>query len=134
MRKFASLLDGLLYQPSRNGKLRLIADYFATTPDPDRGYGLAGLAGGRAIPSAKPALLRQLITARVDPVLFMYSRDYVGDLAETIALMWPGAPAGTGSAPLLWEVVTALNDPATDVGEQLARWLDSLDATARWAL
>ena len=32
-----------------------------------------------------------LIEARVDPVLFRLSYDFVGDLAETAALLWPDA-------------------------------------------
>ena len=35
MNKFAALLDALLFTPARLGKLRLIAEYFATTPDPE---------------------------------------------------------------------------------------------------
>ncbi|MGE4063023.1 MAG: cisplatin damage response ATP-dependent DNA ligase [Rhodospirillaceae bacterium] len=135
MKRFAQLLDGLLYQPGRNGKLRLIADYFDSAPDPDRGYGLAALAGTLDLPFAKPAMLRELITARTDPVLFLYSHDYVGDLAETIALMWP-RPAGgqPRPAPLLWEVVTGLGRSKLHAPKQIATWLDSLSATERWAL
>lgn len=135
MKRFAQLLEGLLYQPSRNGKLRLIADYFTTAPDPDRGYGLAALAGTLEIPFAKPALLRQLISERTDPTLFLYSYDYVGDLAETIALMWPGpADQQPQPAPLLWEVVTGLGASKVQVAKQIAAWLDCLTATERWAL
>ena len=36
MKRFAALLDRLSYEPSRNNKLRLMMDYFATTEDPDR--------------------------------------------------------------------------------------------------
>src|SRR5438477_11035023 len=108
MKAFAALLDHLIYQPSRNGKLRLLEDYFASTPDPDRGYGLAALAGTLDIPHAKPALLRDLIMARTDPALFAYSYDYVGDLAETIALMWPTPPNAQAASPRLGDIVTAL--------------------------
>jgi DNA modification methylase len=45
MESFARLLDALLYTPSRNAKLRLIADWLRATPDPDRGWGLAALTG-----------------------------------------------------------------------------------------
>jgi DNA ligase 1 len=135
MKRFAQLLDGLLYQPGRNGKLRLIADYFNTAPDPDRGYGLAALAGTLDLPFAKPAMLRQLIADRTDPTLFLYSHDYVGDLAETIALMWPKAAGQQPQpAPLLWEVVTSLGRSKLDAPRQISGWLDSLDATERWAL
>ena len=89
MRAFAALLDRLVLTPQRNVKLRLMTDYFRATPDPDRGYALAALTGDLDIPSVKPAMLRALVTARVDEVLFAYSYDYVGDLAETIALIWP---------------------------------------------
>src|SRR6185503_8494812 len=105
MQAFAALLDRLVLTPPRNAKLRLLRDYFRDTPDPDRGYALAALTGELDLPSVKPAMLRALVTARVDELLFWYSADYVGDFAETIALIWPppaaaavGAPAAVGAA------------------------------------
>ena len=99
MQAFATLLDRLVLTPQRNAKLRLMADYFRTTPDPDRGNALAALTGDLDIPSVKPAMLRALVTARVDETLFYYSYDYVGDLAETIALIWPANAAADIAAP-----------------------------------
>ncbi len=95
MNRFAALLDRLVLTPQRNVKLRLIADYLRETPDPDRGYALAALTGDLSIASVKPAMLRALITDRMDPILFGYSYDYVGDLAETIALAWPDTQVRT---------------------------------------
>src|SRR6218665_3638726 len=89
MRAFADLLDSLIYTRSRNAKLRLIGDYLRATPDPDRGWAMAALTGTLDLPAVKPALLRAMIEARVDPVLYAMSRDFVGDSAETIALLWP---------------------------------------------
>src|SRR5689334_12314032 len=89
MNRFAALLDRLSYEPSRNGKLRLITDYFRTVPDPDRGYALAALTGALSFQHAKAGIIRTLISERVDPELFAMSYDYVGDLSETVALMWP---------------------------------------------
>lgn len=89
MNRFAWLLDRLAYEPRRNGKLALIADYLRSTPDPDRGYALAAMTGGLVFRNAKPGLIRALIAERTDPVLFALSYDYVGDLSETVALMWP---------------------------------------------
>ena len=88
MEAFAALLDRLILTPSRNAKLRLLTDYFRATPDPDRGLALAALTGELDMPAVKPAMLRALVAERVDSVLFAYSYDYVGDLAETIALVW----------------------------------------------
>ena len=89
MNRFAELLDRLAYEPGRNNKLRLITAYFRETEDPDRGYALAALTGALSFKHAKPGLIRDLIADRTDPVLFALSYDYVGDLSETVALMWP---------------------------------------------
>lgn len=87
MHAFAQLLDSLIYTRSRNAKLKLIGDYLKATPDPDRGWAIAALTGDLDLPAVKPAVIRALIEERVDPVLFRMSRDYVGDTAETIALL-----------------------------------------------
>src|SRR5580700_7185262 len=89
MNRFAQLLDRLAYEPGRNNKLRLLTSYFREVEDPDRGYALAALTGALSFKHAKPGLIRDLITERTDPVLFALSYDYVGDLSETVALMWP---------------------------------------------
>src|SRR5205807_2150242 len=92
MNRFAELLDRLAYEPGRNNKLRLLTNYFREVEDPDRGYALAALTGALSFKHAKPGLIRDLIAVRTDPVLFALSYDYVGDLSETVALMWPKTP------------------------------------------
>src|SRR5882757_247318 len=92
MNRFAQLLDRLAYEPSRNAKLRLLTDYFRAVPDPDRGYALAAITGALSFRHAKAGVIRALIAERTDEVLFALSYDYVGDLSETIALMWPSSP------------------------------------------
>ena len=89
MNRFAQLLDRLAYEPSRNAKLRLLTEYFRIVPDPDRGYALAAITGALSFRHAKAGMIRALITERADEVLFALSYDYVGDLSETVALMWP---------------------------------------------
>src|SRR3954470_3039397 len=138
MNRFAELLDRLAYEPGRNNKLRLITNYFREVPDPDRGYALAALTGALSFKHAKPALIRDLIMSRTDPVLFALSHDYVGDFSETVALMWPKTPAqlhNNPPPPTLTEVVTTLRTLGkTELPAQLTRWLDELDETGRWAL
>jgi len=136
MTPFAHLLDSLVYMASRNGKLRLIADYVAHTPDPARGYALAALTGELSFAAAKPAAIRAMVEARVDPVLFAWSYDYVGDLAETAALIWPAAEGTGANRPpsLDWVVEQLAEAERGSVPRLLAGWLDQLDATARWAL
>jgi DNA ligase-1 len=184
MNRFAELLDRLTYEQGRNNKLRLMTDYFRSTADPERGWALAALTGGLSFPHAKPGLIRSLIAERTDPVLFELSYDYVGDLSETVALMWPptlaqrtpsqrtpsplvgeGWGGGSGGSPststLIAHLPTTTPDPSlqgggeqigqdkltlsaiietlstlgkTELPRQLARWLDALDETGRWAL
>ncbi len=140
MNRFAALLDRLGYEPSRNGKLRLMTDYFRHVPDPERGYALAALTGALSFQHAKPGLIRTLISERTDPVLFELSYDYVGDLSETVALMWPVDPAKVergceAEPPTLSSVVTTLATLGkAQLPAQLARWLDQLDETGRWTL
>ena len=139
MNRFAELLNRLAYEPARNAKLRLIADYFRSTPDPERGWALAALTGSLSFPHAKAGLIRSLIAERTDPVLFELSYDYVGDLSETVALMWPAPQPrpddATGQGLTLTAVVETLSTLGkAQLPKQLARWLDALDETGRWAL
>ncbi len=135
MNRFAELLDALLFTPSRNGKLRLMQEYFATSPDPERGWALAALTGELVFDAAKPAQVRALAAGRLDPELLDWSYDFVGDLAETVALIWPDPMDAAGEVPSLDEIVGRLREVRRDaVGQLLAPWLDALDATGRWAL
>ena len=136
MHAFSALLDALIYTRSRNGKLKLIADYLRATPDPDRGWAMAALTEELDLPGVKPALIRGLIEARVDPVLYRMSRDYVGDTAETVALLWPSPTAPVDPTPLS---ITAAVDQLrhlsrSDAPAVFAGMLDRLDAEERFAL
>ncbi|OWV74776.1 ATP-dependent DNA ligase [Rhizobium sp. R339] len=137
MKAFADLLDRLVLTPSRNGKLKLLTDYFRDTPDPDRGYGLAAIAGTLEVRNVKPAMLRELVLERMDEVLFRYSYDYVGDLAETISLVWDNERDIDRSAlaqPRLGEVVSRMNALGrTEVRGYVRDLLDRLDSSGRFA-
>jgi DNA ligase 1 len=134
MRAFAELLDRLSLTPSRNAKLTLVRDYLARTPDPDRGWALAALTGDLTFHAAKPAFIRKAVEERMDPILFRWSYDFVGDLAETVALVWPARP-GANREPELSEVVDALRGASrAEVQRLIEAWLDALQPTGRWAL
>lgn len=135
MEAFAALLDALVYTRSRSAKLALIADYLRSTPDPGRGWALAALTGGLDFPAVKAGTVRALIMERIDPELFTLSRDYVGDTAETVSLLWPEPLVRDLPAPSVHEAVEALGamTRATVAGE-LAGLLDRLDVNGRYAL
>jgi DNA ligase-1 len=155
MNRFAALLDRLALEPSRNNKLRLLTRYFRDTHDPDRGLALAAMTGALAVASIRPAFVRALMAERVDAQLFALSYDFVGDMSETVALLWPVGsrpdfeePIADSRAPKeldrrhnrppspsLSEVVETLrNTGKTELPTRLAGFLDDLDETGRWAL
>ncbi|MBA3675972.1 MAG: cisplatin damage response ATP-dependent DNA ligase [Sphingosinicella sp.] len=139
MREFSQLLDGLVYTRSRNAKLKLIGDYLKRTPDPDRGYALAALTGELDLPAVKAATIRGITEERVDPILLHMSRDYVGDLAETVSLLWPkriDQPADMDDGTLrLSNIVERLASLGrSEAPQALADMLDHLDASGRYAL
>jgi DNA ligase-1 len=134
MRSFAELLDRLVLTPARNAKLTLVRDYLAATPDPERGWALASLTGELVFHDAKPAMIRRAVEARMDPVLFGWSYEFVGDLAETVSLVWPARP-GANREPDLTDVVETLRSISrASVPEQLERWMDACAPASRWAL
>jgi DNA ligase-1 len=133
--RFAALVDALVYTRSRNEKLRLIAEYLQTTPDPDRGWALAALTEGLSFAAVKPAAIRALVAERVDPVLFALSRDFVGDTAETVSLLWPAPDDAAMTPPTVSEAVDSLaRMTRMTVMSELPRLLDRLDADGRYAL
>jgi len=135
MRAFAELLDRLSLTSSRNAKLTLVRDYLRETPDPHRGWALAALTGDLTFDAAKPGFIRKAIEARMDPQLFWWSYDYVGDLAEAVSLCWPARP-GANREPDLAEVVEGLRTASrAEVQRLIEGWLDALpDPRERWAL
>jgi DNA ligase-1 len=133
MHSFAALLETLVLTPSRNRKLEALEAYFRSTPDPDRGYALASLTGELTLHQVKPYVLKAMVLEQVDPVLFGISHDYVGDLAETISLIWPhrreGALPGVADTIGLME-----NTPKKDLPALLFDLLSRGNHTDRWAL
>ena len=131
---FADLLEHLVLTPSRLTKVALLRRYFASEPDPDRGIALAAITGELSFAAAKSGLIRDLAAERTDPELFAWSYDFVGDLAETVALMWPER-ATNQATPALHEVVETLRTTSkADLPMVVAGWLDASSASVRFAL
>jgi DNA ligase 1 len=133
MKAFATLLDQLSYTPSRNGKLALLKAYFLSTPDPDRGYALAALTDGLPFSFPVRQTILDLAAQHINPDLFRISRDYVGDTAETLSLIWPNR--NSNAELKLATVVEELGVIGRNqLKDKLATWLDCLDVNGRWAL
>ena len=137
MKSFAALLETLILTPSRNAKIDAMARYFSETPDPDRGYALAAITRDLTLKNLKASGLRALVTGRVDPDLFAMSYDYVGDMAETIALIWPedANQQAANTLPGVADFIAAIETcPKHDIDDLVAKWLNQASANERWAM
>lgn len=133
MKPFAALLEKLILTPSRNRKLETLANYFENTPDPDRGYALAAITRDLKLKNLKAGALKEMAREQVDPVLFDLSYDYVGDMAETIALIWPTRQSG--ELPSVADFIELVESTAkTKLPEVTANLLDIANPNERWAL
>jgi len=80
---FAHLIDKLYFTSSNLAKSALIREYLSATPDPDRGWAIAAIAGTLNFDFFKRKLIKDLIVERVDPLLFELSYDYVGEMSSS---------------------------------------------------
>ncbi|AXC49197.1 cisplatin damage response ATP-dependent DNA ligase [Paracoccus suum] len=132
MKAFANLLERLAFTPARNAKLQILRHYLERTPNPDRGWALAALTGELKLRTVTPSLLRGLVVERFDPELFALSYDFVGDLAETIALLWPD-PEEAVDVPLSAAVELLQTTGKASLPKAIAGMLDRLGASERLA-
>lgn len=133
MKPFARLLERLAFTAGRNAKLTILSHYFAATPDPDRGWALAALTGTLDVRQVSPSLLRRLAGERVDEHLFALSYDFVGDLAETIALIWPETPPDSPEVTLSQAVTLLRETGKLALPAVIAATLDRMTAPERLA-
>lgn len=136
MQAFALLLDQLSFTYSNNKKIELLKDFFINTPDPERGYAIAVIGGSLEFPTFKRALIKELIQEQIDPYLFLLSYDYVGDISETVALLWNNTRSSSGSSlPSLSHIIQQFNVvPKNEIKDYLKKLLNESNVVERWAL
>lgn len=134
MKKFALLLNQLYFTYGSLDKRTLIEHFFSITPDPERGYALAIMASSIKFPQFKRSFVKKIITEKIDSTLFYLSYDYVGDLSETLSLIWPGE-MNHSDLPLLSEVIRKFESlDEQELYAYLIHLLDSSNPNERWAI
>lgn len=137
MERFSLLLDDLYFTNSTKAKEAILAEYLRETPDPDRGWATAAIAGTLSFDLFKRNLTKQLMSERMDPFLFDLSRDYVGELSETVALAWrPSVEARRlDRLPTLADVIEQFRTrDKAGIRQYLTELLDNMTPSQRWAL
>jgi len=133
MKKFSGLINKLLLTPSRNRKIDILSDYFQNTPDPDRGFALAVLTGNLELRNISISKIKEIVCNKIDPELFALSYEYVGDLAETISLIWPYKKKGM--IDNITEMTNKLkNLKKNNLDETIENLLSVANDTERWAI
>ena len=130
---FCQLARTVALCPQRNTKLAWLGSWLETCPREDRGWGVAALVGDLDLGRVKAGVVRKLAAAAIDEELFAQSYDFVGDLAETTALIWPHPHGHNAPEPSLDTVVRSLQAATPDAAEEMIRgWMDGLDVSGRW--
>lgn len=137
MEAFARLLDRLYFTTGTRAKSEIVQDYLRHTPDPDRGWAIAAIAGTLRFDLFKRPLIKELMLQRVDPELYAMCYDYIGESSETIAHLWPDAEKTETSLDLPGLDTLIRNfrsGTRAEIARQLAFWLDHMSPNQRWAL
>ena len=88
MNKFSNLLNNLLLTSSKKKKIKLLVEYFRSSNIQNRAWAFSILNNNLEKRFLSSKDLKEMIYMQVDEDLFKFSYDYVGDLAETISLLW----------------------------------------------
>ena len=132
MKQFTQLLLDLTLTTSRNWKVELLCSYFNETNCPERGIAVAAIVGDLEFKFIKSSFLKELMNMQIDSTLFSYSYDYVGDLAETMALLWP--QNSEDEIPSLSTVFEELKTSSkNELKTIIPKFLDSFSSDERWA-
>ena len=135
MNSFAQLLEALIFSPRRSVKQAHLVSWIAHTPFPDSGWGLAALIGEISFPAVKAGVIRELAAETSDKYLFELSYDFVGDLAETVALLWPDTEPKPAEIASLSDIAEQLGSVTRANSKSvLAGYLNSMNLSQRWAL
>ena len=145
MRRFADLYQALDASTATNAKVAALVQYFGCAAAEDAAWAVYFLAGGKPRQVLPMALLRELACQRagIDDWLFEASYQAVGDLAETIAHLWPpgttstddAGAAGLGLAACIEQHLLPLRGLApAEQSRRVGQTLDGLDAAGRFLL
>ena len=139
MRDFASLYQQLDASTATTDKVAALARYFAQASPEDAAWATWFLAGGKPRQVVPTARLRELACAAagIDDWLFEECYQAVGDLAETIAHVWPAGSPGDAAGLAHWVEERVLPLRGLDEDAQRVRLrqaFDALDAPGRFLL
>ena len=139
MKQFSQLYAELDATTSTNAKVEALQRYFAVASPADAAWAVYFLAGGKPRQVMNMGILAQLACqeAGIEPWLFDECYQAVGDLAETIAHVLPGATETSSLGLALWveeRLLPLRGLPPEEIAARVRTWWRELDDMGRFLL
>ena len=134
MNRFGSVIRQAAFLAGEEDRRRMLAEYLDSLSPEDRDAVCLFLTAPAATRRIQLKALRRRVEEHVAPELFQLSHAFTGDLAETIALLWPNtARANRPVAPA--ELLQGLRQTGPlDLPQRLSSWLSGCDVPGRHAI
>ena len=136
MKRFSELLLNLIFTSSRNDKIAHIINWISGSEIEEIGWGLSIICQELDISKVKPSIVKEISISHLDKYLFDISYDYVGDMAETVSLIWPDKITKEkkfSNASLTKVIYDLKNITKQDAPELISNYLNNFDQNTRWA-
>ena len=104
-----------------------------TTNLKDKGYTVALLTGNLKFSKVTSKTIKDIVKKNIDPYLFDLSYDYVGDLAETVSMLWNEKKVRRKYLSIS-QLVEVFDAPDTQPEDKVFEILNYSDLNTRWAL
>jgi hypothetical protein len=133
MNRFGALVQQISFMEDPLDQQRVLVHYLSQTPEPDRSAAIAFLHNPPRRGRIQLKKLREIVENKVGPELFALSHRFVGDMAETMALLWqPGSVPNRPVSPSGFAERLATTGPL-GLTSMIEGVLDSCDPSGRLA-
>ena len=122
MKRFSELLLNLILTSSRNDKIDHIVNWIKDSNSEEIGWGLSIICEELEISKVKPSMVKEISKLHIDKYLFDLSYDYVGDMAETVSLIWPEKNIKKGD-PYQWQVEQSVKKIVESLNIENLDWI-----------
>jgi hypothetical protein len=134
MNRFGALVQQISFMQDPLDQQRVLVHYLSQTPEPDRSAAIAFLHNPPRRGRIQLKNLRKVVENKVGPDLFALSHKFVGDMAETMALLWqPGSAPNQPVSPSGFVERLATTGPL-GLTSMIEGTLDSCDPSGRLAV
>jgi|GEM_PF-2884353 len=134
MNRFGSVIRQISFLTGEEDRRRVLAGYIDSLSPEDRDAVCLFLTARAATRRIPLKTLRRLVEEQMVPGLFQLSHAFTGDLAETIALLWPDKPGANRPIAPAGLLDGLRQTGPLELPQRLSSWLSGCDAPGRHAI